>query len=1102
MLIMAFGISYLAQSQETCGQVGLIGEFNGWSDDLMMARDPENPAIFEVILSLNAASNTDTNAVVEVKFRANHDWAVNWGSGDFPTGIAVQDGDNIPVPVDTATTTTTDYHVTFNCETGEYSFVSICGNIGVIGEFNSWSDDWWMDRDMDNMNMWSTIISFSASQDADTNGFIEAKFRQSADWAVNWGGDAFPSDTGYQDGPNIMVPLDSAGTTTDYKVSFDCETGIYNFVHTGGTVAIIGEFNGWSGDYTMHRMDNNPDQWYTLLTLTPDMDGDTNGVIELKFRENADWGVNWGGDGFPTGVGTQDGSNILAPLDESGLTTDYYVMFDAVTGDYSFEATCGAISMIGQFIDWNGDIPMNRSMDDPNMFTLTRSWFEDSEVKFRENADWTNNWGAASFHSGTGEPNGANIPLTAGVYDVTFDCSTLDYNFTENTTACGEIGMVGDFNEWGGSNPSAPTDVYLVRDPMYPTLFSATYNFTSSTGLLFRVDGQTILNENVWGGVFPGGQGVHDVTQVINVPGGIYNITFNCIAGDFYFERLGNSVTAPEVFALNVDGSLNESDWDLSQNVAQIVEGSTDTPADVFFGVAYNSDYFYFGVDVTDESVVDGDIVHVFIDGDKTGGEYGDADAHLSINAAGTFTVVHGPAASMGAVAMTSGGYSAEFAIPWADLGITPETGGQVAVDVIVGDDDATKDPAYYLAWNGDMNDTVSTSGFGDCNLGTLSCGSIGIYNATIGDVILRNPTDMPTTYVGNYEFFDNQNVVFRKDKDATVFWGSTDFPSGTATVGGDEMTATAGRYRVSFDCLSGDYTFTVEGTDHVAYAEHTDTPTVVDGDLSEYNLQYTSDILAAGTGPINNTVTWGAVWNTESLYLGVKVVDAVVEGSGNPWDNDAIEFYFDGNHDRDGTYDADFDTQLIMDFVGGDSLWVKADGVPITDETSVWNATADGYTVELRLAWSNFDFDAGQGRSVGFSLGNNDSDNGIGRDYQSVWYGTGNNWSNTADLGDLQLSGGPYYSVSEIFRNNEMILYPNPSSGIVNLKAVSDAFNGKVTFYVSDITGRTVLVENANFSTNNNSIILRTNNFESGIYFVTAVSENGSKAVKKLIVR
>ncbi len=108
----------------------------------------------------------------------------------------------------------------------------------------------------------------------------------------------------------------------------------------------------------------------------------------------------------------------------------------------------------------------------------------------------------------TGTANGPNIPLVAGKYDVTFNSTTFEYNFVANSNFCGEIGMIGDFNEWGG-DPTAPTDIWMVRDPIYPSQFKASYNFTSSTQLLFRLDADATFT-NVWGGTFPEGTGVMD----------------------------------------------------------------------------------------------------------------------------------------------------------------------------------------------------------------------------------------------------------------------------------------------------------------------------------------------------------------------------------------------------------------------------------------------------------------------------------------------------------------------------------------------------------------------------------------------------------------
>ncbi|MEZ4885601.1 MAG: SusF/SusE family outer membrane protein [Chitinophagales bacterium] len=88
--------------------VGIIGDATpgGWGEDTDMTVDADNPAILRGTFDLVDG---------EAKFRANNDWPINWGAGDFPSGVGTLDGSNIPVSAGT-------YNVTFNVNTGEYSF--------------------------------------------------------------------------------------------------------------------------------------------------------------------------------------------------------------------------------------------------------------------------------------------------------------------------------------------------------------------------------------------------------------------------------------------------------------------------------------------------------------------------------------------------------------------------------------------------------------------------------------------------------------------------------------------------------------------------------------------------------------------------------------------------------------------------------------------------------------------------------------------------------------------------------------------------------------------------------------------------------------------
>jgi len=54
---------------------------------------------------------------------------------------------------------------------------------------------------------------------------------------------------------------------------------------------------------------------------------------EVKFRKDNLWTSNWGSSKFPTGTGTQNGSNI--PVSDG----TYNITFDKSTGNFSFDNT-------------------------------------------------------------------------------------------------------------------------------------------------------------------------------------------------------------------------------------------------------------------------------------------------------------------------------------------------------------------------------------------------------------------------------------------------------------------------------------------------------------------------------------------------------------------------------------------------------------------------------------------------------------------------------------------------------------------------------------------------------------------------------------------
>jgi hypothetical protein len=62
-------------------------------------------------------------------------------------------------------------------------------------------------------------------------------------------------------------------------------------------------------------------------------------------------------------------------------------------------------------------------------YTLNQYHFNDGEIKFRQNDSWSINWGNTDFPAGYGISGGPNIPISDGVYNVTFNRFTGQYYF-------------------------------------------------------------------------------------------------------------------------------------------------------------------------------------------------------------------------------------------------------------------------------------------------------------------------------------------------------------------------------------------------------------------------------------------------------------------------------------------------------------------------------------------------------------------------------------------------------------------------------------------------------------------------------------------------
>jgi len=108
--------------------VGIVGSaLTGWDNDINMQSTDGIVYTLTEYPFING----------EVKFRADKSWTVNWGNSTFPSGMAYQDGPNIPVLAGT-------YDVVFNRLTGEYLFTATsCPVAGIQCPYDQYfCNDW------------------------------------------------------------------------------------------------------------------------------------------------------------------------------------------------------------------------------------------------------------------------------------------------------------------------------------------------------------------------------------------------------------------------------------------------------------------------------------------------------------------------------------------------------------------------------------------------------------------------------------------------------------------------------------------------------------------------------------------------------------------------------------------------------------------------------------------------------------------------------------------------------------------------------------------------------------------------------------------------
>ena len=435
-------------------QIGVIGDFNGWGGDVVMEFNDVKQRFY---------ADVEFPADGGFKFRADADWAVNWGS----TGSGVLDsGDNIPV-------TAGNYRVYLNMNNaGEMTYElnakmygqdENAGNTtpeppvvepdpvkgwSLIGGFNGWAGDLMLASDG----------TYYVVKGVELEG--ELKFRKDADWAVNFGlsDNTVPFEANVeialaQDGANIVVP---AGT---YDVYLDDANAKAWFItdgsYPGGGAApeasewgVVGQVNGWGGtpDIVMYKTSTEglfvarnvemPDGGFKIRANNEWNDAANYGLASAGAVEvdHAYDVICSGGSGDMTLVaGTYDIwfdlTNSKVYIMTPGKPISEAVGGEVVTPDPSEQTW----HMVGSFNGWNpGDAAYIMTLEG-EFYTFKNFTAEEGcEVKFAPGAWNGDKGGDGTFAVNVANPTGgSNIAVPAGTYDVYLAKDLSVYYFME-----------------------------------------------------------------------------------------------------------------------------------------------------------------------------------------------------------------------------------------------------------------------------------------------------------------------------------------------------------------------------------------------------------------------------------------------------------------------------------------------------------------------------------------------------------------------------------------------------------------------------------------------------------------------------------------------
>ena len=430
----------------------------------------------------------------------NNEFSVPAGEAQTPEAaelpLVAGGGDNI-----SAYTTHRFYSLTLDKGTPKVIKNFSFNQIGVIGAFNGWAADVVMNFNAEKQRFYADV------EFAEDGQF---KLRADADWALNWGAEAFGMTVSNGDG-NLEAKAGSyriyANMNNPAAMTIELNAGMFGKEEpVGGNTTpepepeptpvlgwgLVGEYNGWGAEADVMLASDG-----TFLAAK--------GVAlsgQVKFRKDGGWDVNFGAPGevepVEIAVNTElelvaNGKNFTIAegtydvyLDEANAKAWFINDGSYPGGGAAPEASEWGV--VGVVNSWGGspDVVMYKTATE-GLFVAYKVEMPDGGFKIRANNKWddTANYGLAA--AGPVEVDHAydlicsggsgDMTLVAGTYDIWFDLTnTKVYIMTPGKPISEAV---------GGTTPEPepepePTDLtwYLVGNFNGWTVADAAYTMT------------------------------------------------------------------------------------------------------------------------------------------------------------------------------------------------------------------------------------------------------------------------------------------------------------------------------------------------------------------------------------------------------------------------------------------------------------------------------------------------------------------------------------------------------------------------------------------------------------------------------------------------